>query len=372
MNEQSKIENLKSEDSTKCAGAGGSGHQMKTGTRQEAIGNRKNVKGFALSAMLCALSFLSALLCALSSVADAQRPGKMSRIGILFYGSRDQPHLQSLQQGLRDVGYVEGKNIAFEYRYAEGNPDRLGTLAADLVRLPVDVIVTTTSQGARAAQRATRSIPIVMTTGDPVGSGLAATLAKPGGNVTGLTVLLADLSGKRLELLKETIPRITRVAVVWSTDEQAAITAFKETQTAALGFSLQLKPFEIDSAGKIDGAFSEMPKAGAQALLVVLSPLMTLNSKRIVDLAVKHRLPGMYATRQFVEEGGLMAYGPSIGDLYRRAATYVDKILKGANPADLPVEQPAKFELVINLKTAKQIGLTIPPNVLARADRVIR
>ena len=315
---------------------------------------------------------LCSLLLAPCSAAEAQQPGKMSRIGILFYGSRDQPHLQSFQQGLRDLGYVEGKNIALEYRYAEGNPDRLAALAADLVRLPVDVIVTTTTQAARAAQRATRTTPIVMTTGDPVGSGLAATLAKPGGNVTGLTVLLTDLSGKRLELLKETIPSITRVAVLWSADDTAGINAFKETQAAALGFSLQLKPFGVDSVGKIDSAFSEMPKARAQALLVVLSPLMTLNSKRIVDLAVKNRLPGMYATRQFVEEGGLMAYGPSIGDLYKRAATYVDKILKGANPAELPVEQPAKFEFFINLKTAKQIGLTIPPNVLARADRVIR
>jgi putative tryptophan/tyrosine transport system substrate-binding protein len=210
-----------------------------------------------------------------------------------------------------------------------------------------------------------------MTTGDPVGSGLAATLAKPGGNVTGLTVLLADLSGKRLELLKEAIPNITRVAVLWTADTPG-MSAFKETQAAALGYSLQLNAFEVDSVGKIDSAFSAMPKGRTQALLVVLSPLMTLNSKRIVDLAVKSRLPAMYATRQFAEEGGLMAYGPNIGDLYRRAATYVDKILKGAKPADLPVEQPMKFELVINLKAAKQIALSVPPNVLARADRVIR
>jgi len=302
---------------------------------------------------------------------QAQQQGKMARIGILFYGSRDQPHLQSFQQGLRDLGYVERKNIAFEYRYAEGNPDRLAALAADFVRLPVDVIVTTTDQGARAASQATPTIPIVLTTGDPVGSGLAATLAKPGGNVTGLTVLLPDLSGKRLELLKEAIPSLTRVALLWSADS-AGISAFKETQAVALGFSLQLNAFEVDSVGKIDRAFSEMPKARTQALHVVLSPLMTLNSKRIVDLAAKNRLPAMYATRQFVEEGGLMAYGPSIGDLYRRAATYVDKVLKGTNPAELPVEQPTKFDFFINLKASKQIGLTIPPNVLARADRVIK
>jgi putative tryptophan/tyrosine transport system substrate-binding protein len=304
-------------------------------------------------------------------VAQAQQRGKMSRIGILFYGSRDQPHLQSFQQGLFDLGYIERKNITLEYRYAQGNPDRLAALAADLVRLPVDVIITTTDQGAQAASQATRTIPIVLTTGDPLGSGVAATLAKPGGNVTGLTVLLADLSGKRLELLKETIPGITRIAVLWSADS-AGISAFKETQAAASGFSLQLNAFEVDSVGQIDRVFSDMPKARTQALLVVLSPLMTLNSKRIVDLALKNRLPAMYATRQFVEEGGLMAYGPRIGDLYRRAATYVDKVLKGANPAELPVEQPAKFEFFINLKASKQIGLAIPPSVLARADKVIR
>jgi putative ABC transport system substrate-binding protein len=314
---------------------------------------------------------LSAKFTLWGAVAVAQQPGKISRIGMLFYGSRDQPHLQSFQQGLRDLGYIEKKNIALEYRYAQGNPDRLAALAAELVRLPVDVIVTTTDQGARAALQATRTIPIVMTTGDPVGSGLAATLAKPGGNVTGLTVLLADLSGKRLELLKETIPSMTRVAVLWTADTPG-MSAFKETQAAALGYSLQLNAFEVDSVGKVDSAFSQMPKARAQALLVVLSPLMTLNSKRIVDLALKNRLPAMYATRQFVEEGGLMAYGPNIGDLYRRAATYVDKVLKGANPAELPVEQPSKFEFFINLKTAKQIGQTVPPNVLARADKVIR
>jgi putative tryptophan/tyrosine transport system substrate-binding protein len=312
------------------------------------------------------------VLLALVLIAEAQQLRKSSRIGILFYGSHNQPHLESFQRGLRDLGYVEGKNIHIEYRYAEGKPDRLAALADDLVRLQVDVIVTTTSQGARVAQRATRTIPIVMTTGDPVGSGLAATLAKPGSNVTGLTVLAVDLSAKRLELLKETIPKIARVAALWSSDESAAVTAFKETQAAALSFSLQLQPFEVDSAEKIDSAFSEMPKARVQALVVILSPLTTLHSKRIVGLAVKNRLPGMYATRQFVEESGLMAYGPSIGDLYRRAAIYVDKILKGANPADLPVEQPTKFELLINLKSAKEIGVTIPPNVLARADKVIR
>ncbi len=323
---------------------------------------RKKIIGFAVCTWLFALCLAAA----------AQQQAKVARIGILFYGSRNQPHLKTFQQGLHDLGYVEGKNIAFEYRYAEEKPDRLSELAADLVRLQVDVIVTTTSQGAQAAQRATRTTPIVMTTGDPIGSGLAASLARPGGNVTGLTVLLTDLSGKRLELLKEAFPKMTRVAVVWDPDDPAAVTAFKETQAAARFFPLQLNSFEVRSVGEIDNAFADMPKARVQTLLVILSPLTTLHSKRIVSLALKHRLPGMYATRQFVEESGLMAYGPSIGDLYRRAATYVDKIPKGAKPADLPVEQPTKFEFFINLKTAKQIGVTIPQSVLYRADRVIK
>ncbi len=316
--------------------------------------------------------FLIIVVLGWGEFADAEQAAKVARIGLLFFGSRNQPHLESFQRGLRDLGYVEGKNIAFEYRYAEGDFNRLPQLAADLLRIKVDVIVTTTTQGARAAQRVTRTTPIVMTTGDPVESGLAASLAKPGGNVTGLTVLLSDLSGKRLELLKETLPKMTRVAVLWNSRDSVAVTAFKETQAAAQGFSLQLKSLEADSIEEIESAFSEIPKARVHALLVILNPLTTLHSKRIVDLAMKHRLPGMYATRQFVEESGLMSYGPDIGDLYRRAATYVDKILKGAKPADLPVEQPMKFEFFINLKTAKQIGVTIPPEVLMRADKVIK
>ena len=302
----------------------------------------------------------------LAGVVEAQQPARIPRVGILFFGSRNQPHLAVLQQGLRDLGYVEGKNIAFEYRYADGDLNRFPELAAELVQLKVDVIVTTTSQAAQAAHQLTKATPIVMTTGDPVGSGLAASLAKPGGNVTGLTVLLTEMSGKRLELLKETFPRMTRVAVLWNSQDSGGVTAFKEAQAAAKGFSLQMKSLAVHSIKDIDRAFSGMPKARVDALLLILDPLTTLHSKRIVDLAMKNRLPGMYATQQFVEEGGLMAYGPSISDLYRRAATYVDKILKGRKPADLPVEQPMKFEFVINLKTAKQIGVTIPPNVLVR------
>jgi putative tryptophan/tyrosine transport system substrate-binding protein len=312
---------------------------------------------------------------ALASVhpTEAQQAGKIYRIGVLFFGSRNQPHLESFLRGLRELGYVEGKNIVFEYRYAEGKSDRLHELAAELVRLKVDVIVTTTSGSANAAQQVTETIPIILTTGDPVGTGLAASLARPGGNVTGLSVLLPELSGKRLELLKETLPKITRVAVLWNpTDAALLMPALKEIEVAAQAYTLQLHSIEVRSTEDIDTAFVGMKKARLNALLTILDPLTTLHSKRIVELAAKNRLPGMYPTRQFVEEGGLMAYGINIGDLYHRAATYVDKVLKGAKPADLPVEQPTKFEFIINLKTAKQIGVTIPPNVLARADKVIK
>src|SRR5215813_11207654 len=312
------------------------------------------------------------LLFALCASAEAQQPTKVSRIGILFIGSRNQPHLESFKKGLRERGYTEGKNIAFDYRYAEGRQDQLPELAAELVQLKVDVIVVTADVSAEAAKQATKTIPIVVTTGDPVAWGLAESLAKPGGNITGLSVVLADLSGKRVEILRETLPKMTRLATLWDPSVRVAGPIFKETSLAAQALSLQLHSFEVMTAQDIEKAFAEIPKVRSNALLVILSPLVTLHSKRIVELALKQHLPGIYPTRQFVEEGGLMAYGPLIGDLYRRAATYVDKILKGAKPADLPVEQPTKFELVINLKTAKQIGLTIPPNVLARADRVIK
>jgi len=240
------------------------------------------------------------------------------------------------------------------------------------VRDKVDVIVTTSSISARAVRQATRTIPIVMASGSPVERGLAESFSKPGGNVTGLSVFALELSGKRLELLKETVPKMTRVAALWSSSENESVLGFKETQDAAKVLSLRIQSVELSDAGEMEKTFAELIKMRVDALLVVLSPLVTLNSRRIVELALKQRLPGMYPTRQFVEEGGLMGYGPLLGDLYRRAATYVDKILKGAKPGDLPIEQPTKFELVINLRTAKQIELTIPPNVLARADRVIK
>jgi putative ABC transport system substrate-binding protein len=314
---------------------------------------------------------VAALVFAVSFPARAQQK-KIPRIGVLFIGSKNQPHLEAFKHGLRERGYTEGKNILLEYRYAEGNNDRLPQLAAELVRGKVDVIVTTASVSAVAARRATKTIPIVMTTGNPLESGLAASLAKPGGNVTGLTVLSADLSGKRVELLTETFPKTTRIAALQSPQDFEAGAGYKETQEAAKAFSLRLHPVEVQSANDFEPAFAQMNKAGETALLVILSPMITFNSRRIVELALKYRLPGMYPTKQFAEEGGLMSYGPLIGDLYRRAATYVDKILKGAKSGELPVEQPTKFELVINLKTANQIGVTIPPSVLARADRVIK
>ena len=304
--------------------------------------------------------------------AEAQQVAKLPRVGILFIGGRDQPHLESFKQGLRERGYTEGKNIILVYRYAEGKQERLADLAAELVGEKVDVIVTTSATSALAARRVTQTLPIVMTTGNPLAIGLADSLAKPGGNVTGLTVMPTDLSVKRLELLKESFPKKNRIATLWSLREREAENQFKDTQEAAKVLSLQLHPLEIKSADDIDRAFPAMTKAGDQAIVIILSPLVTLNSKRIVDLALKHRLPGIYPTRQFVEEGGLMAYGPLIGDLYRRAATYVDKILKGRTPADLPIEQPMKFDFIVNLKAAKQIGVTVPPNVVVRADKVIQ
>jgi putative ABC transport system substrate-binding protein len=318
------------------------------------------------------LWLITVILLASIHLAEAQQPEKIPRIGILFIGSRNQPHLAAFKQGLRERGYIEGKDIVLEYRYAEGRYDRLPELASDLARMKVDVIVTTSSISARAARKVTNTIPIVMTTGNPIEQGLAASLAKPGGNVTGLTVMLAEMSGKRVEILKETVPKMRRVAVVWAPSQSEAAWGFKETQEAVQAFSLKLQSVEIQRAEDMERVFAEAAKARPNALIVILSPFVTLHSKRIVELARKHNLPGMYPTRQFVEEGGLMAYGPLISDLYHRAATYVDKILKGAKPADLPVEQPTKFDLVINLKTAKQIGLTIPPNVLARADKVIK
>jgi len=309
------------------------------------------------------------------AIADAQQPKKVPRIGFLTTVSPSAiaARTEAFRQGLRELGYVEGKNIVIEWRYAEGKIDRLPALAAELVRLKVDVIVTAGSPVTRSAKEATVTIPIVMANdSDPVGSGHVASLARPGGNITGLSTLRLEMSGKRLELLKEIIPRLSRVAVLGSSTVPGNAQALKETELAAGAFGVQLQYLDVLATKDIETAFRAASKGRADAVLVLGGPLFNSHRTQIVDLAVKSRLPAIYYAAEFVEDGGLMTYGVSVIDLFHRAATYVDKILKGAKPADLPVEQPIKFELIINLKAAKQIGLTIPPNVLVRADKVIK
>ena len=308
--------------------------------------------------------------------AAAQQSAKVPRIAFLAGGSRsaDALLIETFWQRMKALGYIEGKNITAEYRFAEGMPERLSNLAAELVRLNVDIIVAPGS-GAVAAKKATNTIPIIITYGDPVGQGLVASLAHPGGNVTGLSGFVSELGGKKLELLKEAFPRVSRVAVLWWTNPsgigQDAL-LLGEMKVAAGALRVTLQPLGLRGLDDVEPAFSAIKGERANALIVLRNPLTATHRPRIVDFAAKSRLPAMYGDREFVEAGGLMSYGVNIADLWGRAATYVDKILKGTKPADLPVEQPTKFEFVINLKTAKQIGLTIPPNVLARADRVIR
>jgi putative ABC transport system substrate-binding protein len=283
-----------------------------------------------------------------------------------------QRWLEAFRQGLRELGYVEGQNIAIESRWTEGKDDRLPALAADLVRSKVDVIVAETGAATRAAQQATRTIPIVMSlVNDPVGSGLVASLARPGGNVTGLTIMSPDLVGKQLELLKEVVPKVSRVALLRHPDNPASAAQLREAEAAAQALGVRLQTLEARSPQEIDGAFAAMTRERAGALLVIPDTLFWSQRRQIAELAVKRRLPSMRMGEAYAEAGGLMSYGPSYLDLERRAATFVDKILKGANPADLPVAQPTKFELVINLKTAKAIGLTIPQPLLQRADQII-
>lgn len=306
---------------------------------------------------------------------QAQQTKKIPRIGFLLASSPSalSARAQAFRQGLRDLGYVEGKNILIEWRYAEGKLDRLPALAAELVHLKVEVIVTGGPQATRPAKETTTTIPIVMGfDSDPVGSGVVASLARPGGNITGLSTLAPELSGKQLELLKEIVPRLSRVAVLGNSAEPGNAQALKETERAAGAFAVQLQYLNILGVKDIETAFREATKVRADAVLLLVSPVVISHRKQIAELAAKSRLPVIYPWPEFVEDGGLMTYGVSSADLFRRAAIYVDKILKGAKPAELPVEQPTKFELVINLKSAKQIGLTIPPNVLARADKVIR
>jgi putative tryptophan/tyrosine transport system substrate-binding protein len=318
---------------------------------------------------------LCAMLFALSFPTNAQQPTKVSRIGFLSAPSPSavSARAEAFRQGLHDLGHVEGQDIAIEYRYAEGKLDRFPALAAELVRLKVDVILTGTSAGTRSAKEATATIPIVMAQdGDPVGNGFVASLARPGGNITGLSSLAPEISGKRLELLKEIGPKFSRVAVFGNSASPGTAQSLKESELAAGAFGVQLQYLDVRNPKDIETAFAAASKGRADAVLVLASPIFNVQRKQIVDLAVKSRLPVIYYAPEWVQDGGLMSYGVSYTDLYRRAATYVDKILKGTKPADLPVEQPKKFEFIINLKAAKQIGLTIPPNVLARADKVIR
>jgi len=318
---------------------------------------------------------LVAVLLAVAVVAEAQQAKKVPRIGFLgaAYPSTNAARIEAFRQGLRALGYVEGKNIIIEYRWAEGKPERLPDLAAELVRLKVDLIVTTGPTVTRAAKEATNTIPIVMAQdSDPVGSGFVASLARPGGNITGLSTLAPEVSGKRLELLKEIIPKLSRVAVVGISTRPGNAQSLKEVELAAGTFKVQVQYLDVLDVKEIETAFQAATKGRAEAVLVLQSPFFNSQRKQIIDLAIKSRLPAIYPQTDYTEAGGLMYYGANTPDLFRRAATYVDKILKGAKPADLPVEQPKKFEFIINLKAAKQIGLTIPPNVLARADKVIR
>ena len=318
---------------------------------------------------------LVVVLLAVAIIAEAQQPTKIPRIGYVDAGSPATTghRAQAFMQGLNELGYADGQNIVIDYRWSEGKLERLPGFVAELIRSGVDVIVSSATPAIRTAKEQTTTIPIVMAgVTDPVGNGFAASLARPGGNITGLTHVSPDLTGKRLELLKEVVPRLLRVAVLWNPNQPGQSTAFKDMQAAAQSLKVTVISIEVRNREEIERVPFDTGKARLQALFELPDPLTFFNRKLIVEFAAKHRLPAMYSFREYVDAGGLMSYGTSFPDLFRRAAVYVDKILKGAKPADLPVEQPKKFEFIINLKAAKQIGLTIPPNVLARADRVIK
>ncbi len=306
--------------------------------------------------------------------AGAQQAKKLPRIGYLNAGSPSSsaPFTEAFRQGLRELGYEEKKNIVIEWRFAGGQEDRLAELAAELVQLKLDIILTDGAPVTRVVKNATKTIPIVMTSdADPIGNGFVASLARPGGNITGLANISPYLSGKRLEVLKETIAGISRVGVIWNPESPPSAAAFKETETAARALGVQLQSLEMRGPKDFEGAFKAANKGRVGALTVLSDSLMFAQRTRILELTAKHKLPTMHTQSLWVESGGLMSYGAHFPDLRRRAATYVDKILKGAKPADLPVEQPTKFELVINMKTAKALGITIPQSVLFRADHVI-
>ena len=319
--------------------------------------------------------WLMATLLLTTGSARAQQPAKIPRIGF----ESDSPvtsiaaRVDGFRQGLRELGYVEAKNIIIEWRSAELKPERRSEIAAELVRLKVDLIVSAGPTITRALREATTTIPIIMAQDtDPVGSGFVASLARPGGNITGLSALSPEMSGKQLELMKEIIPKLSRVAVIGNSTNPGDAQALRETVLAAGAYELYLRYLDVQDAKDIEPVLRSAVKGRADALMVLGNPILNLQRQRVVDLAAKLRLPAAYGRPEYVEAGGLMTYGTNYPELFRRAATYVDKILKGAQPADLPVEQPKKFEFIVNLKAAKQIGLTIPPNVLSRADRVIR
>jgi putative ABC transport system substrate-binding protein len=339
---------------------------------------RKKIFSLALSTMLFALCFaLSAVLLALCFSAEAQQPARIPHIGYLSStGDANNPgrNIESFRQGLRDLGYNEGKNIVVEYRYFEGKRDRIPSLVAELVQLKVDVLVANSLTAIRAAKEATKTIAIVMVTvDDPVATGLVDSLARPGANITGLTTLNRELGGKRLELLKEVVPRMSLVGVLWEADNSGAGIGFKEYEAASRALKIQLQSLEVRPPNPdLEVAFQAAAKGRANALITINTALILYSRKQIAELAIKNRLPSMSEGNRYVEAGSLLSYTANDADSFRRAATFVDKILKGVNPANLPVERPTKFELVINLKTAKQIGLTIPQSILYRADSVIK
>jgi putative tryptophan/tyrosine transport system substrate-binding protein len=324
---------------------------------------------------LAAVAVLALATLAGSLTAGAQPTAKVSRIGVLSPGapSTSSQLDAAFTQGLREQGYVEGQNAVVERRFAEGRAERISEIATELVRLKLDVIVTSTDVAIAAVKRQTQTIPIVMANStDPVGTGFVANLARPGGNVTGLTGISPELSAKRLELLKEVVPGLSRVAIMWNPDDRGAVLDYKEAENAARSLGLQLQSVEVSRADDFDRAFSVLTTGRTEALIIIGSALAFTNRDQLASWAQKNRLPSMYGQRAYVDAGGLIAYGPSLAEQWRRAATYVGKILNGAKPGELPVEQPTQFELVINLKTAKALGLTLPPSLLRRADQVIQ
>jgi putative ABC transport system substrate-binding protein len=319
------------------------------------------------------ISAISAVLFALCASAQAEQQGRIWNIGLLSESTRGSNNAQAFLQALTKLGYIEGKNLSIAYRNTRGDPGRIPALAAELVHLNVDLIFAPGTAVALGAKNATRTIPIVFASvADAVGSGLVASLARPGGNLTGLTQISPDLAGKRLEILRDVVPQLSRVAVLLTRGAAQNMPSIHETQTAARQFGVKLQMVDVADANDFNGAFARMAKDHADALIVISTPMFIDHAKAITDVATKYRLPAVYTLKEYVDAGGLLSYGVNLPDLFRRAAIYVDKILKGAKPGDLPVEQPTKFEMVVNLKTAKQIGVRIPASILQQADRAIR